>query len=313
MPAPASLAIREQNQPTPPTASTTVKLGLPSIATPPSPLSPEEAARQNFIASLRADDIRNIQTALASQGLYQSTIDGAWGPGTEAAAKAWQAKNGMQATGVLSSAEVNTLIKSAQASAPQIAAVPVPVSPQLPTAQPTSNATQPQSVESQADRERRIAERELQIAEREKQVAAKRAETEQADREQQIAEKERQLADREHKIAEKRAEEEAQQRAAAEKIEKDRQLAEREKQLAEREKQIAEQERQLKLTTPPALPSVQPPTSSAQMLPEQAAFARLPPSQMFALQEKLKQLGFYTGAVDGAYPLRVYWPKRDRD
>lgn len=65
----------------------------------------------------------------------------------------------------------------------------------------------------------------------------------------------------------------------------------------------AQQAPQTQPAAPP--PQTQPkPTTSAQpapMLPEQAAFARLPQSQMADVQEALRQLGFYSGVVDGSY------------
>ena len=245
---------------TPPVQPTTsLAPAIPSVSqaaiAPPAPtvvMTPEEEARQKFVASLKADDVRQIQTALTSQGFYKSTIDGAWGPGTEAAVKAWQTRNGVQASGILTSPQIDTLKKSAQASAvaPTTTAAQPPVSPQLPSTKSTATEP-PQSTQDPAEREREIAERERQLAEREKQVAEKRAEAEQAERERQIAEREGQLAGREKQIVEKRAEEEALKRAAEARAEKARQLAEREKQLAEREKTIEEQERQLQSTNRP--------------------------------------------------------------
>ena len=198
--------------------------------TPPTPQAPsaEEEARRKFVGSLNADDIRQIQTALASQGLYKTAIDGAWGPGTEGAIKAWQSKNGIPPTGVLSSVHVDTLKRSVIVATPQ------------PQDTPSQSLAQP-STSSEADRERQLAERERQIEAREARVAEQQAAKEQAERERQIAEQ---------KTAQQRADEEARQRVVAEKIEKDRQLDEREKQLTERERVLAEQERQLKSTAP---------------------------------------------------------------
>ena len=250
------------------TAPTTVPpAGASPTASPtPPPLAAEEETRRKFVTSLRPDDIRQIQTALSIQGLYTNTIDGSWGPGTDAAVRAWQVKSGIPATGVLSSAQVDTFVKSASAAPP-----------------PPRIATSPQQPPpDQLDRESGLAERERQIVSRADQVAEQRAAKEQAEREHQIAERERLLAERaqqlaeqktakeqadrerqiaEQKTAQQRADEEARQRATAERVEKDRQLGEREKQLAERERVLDEQERQLKSATGPASPPIQ--TSAA--------------------------------------------------
>ena len=71
---------------------------IPQVAAAPPPaiaVSPEDEAHQKFITSLRPGDVLLIQTALASQGFYKSAVDGAWGPGTDAAIKAWQTKNSL--------------------------------------------------------------------------------------------------------------------------------------------------------------------------------------------------------------------------
>ncbi len=51
--------------------------------------------------ALTREDRANLQIALRWEGFYNSTIDASFGPGTRRAMSAWQAANGFEATGIL--------------------------------------------------------------------------------------------------------------------------------------------------------------------------------------------------------------------
>jgi peptidoglycan hydrolase-like protein with peptidoglycan-binding domain len=61
--------------------------------------SPAEARRSESL--LDAEERRALQTALAWFGHYDAAIDGAFGPGTRSSMAEWQAEQGFEATGVL--------------------------------------------------------------------------------------------------------------------------------------------------------------------------------------------------------------------
>ncbi|MCB1357580.1 MAG: trypsin-like peptidase domain-containing protein [Maritimibacter sp.] len=67
---------------------------------------PAEETREEALAAERAldeDGRKALQIALQWEGFYQSLIDGDFGPGTRGAMAAWQAAQGYEETGVLSS------------------------------------------------------------------------------------------------------------------------------------------------------------------------------------------------------------------
>ncbi|MDJ1007758.1 MAG: serine protease [Paracoccaceae bacterium] len=88
----------------------------PDIAAPgpePEPLIPaEETPAQARAAErqLSGEDRRELQRALAYDGFYRSTIDGAFGPGTRRAIESWQSANRFEATGFLTSRQRTALL-----------------------------------------------------------------------------------------------------------------------------------------------------------------------------------------------------------
>ena len=70
--------------------------------------SPAEARRSE--ALLTADERRDLQSALQSFGFYASAIDGAFGPGTRGAMRAWQEAKGFDPTGILTTAQRAALL-----------------------------------------------------------------------------------------------------------------------------------------------------------------------------------------------------------
>ncbi|ARE84376.1 putative peptidoglycan binding domain protein [Roseovarius mucosus] len=50
--------------------------------------------------SIREATLAEVQTALTGEGLYSSTVDGAFGPGTRTAIEQFQASRGLQVTGL---------------------------------------------------------------------------------------------------------------------------------------------------------------------------------------------------------------------
>lgn len=70
--------------------------------------SPAEAHQSEALMS--ADDRMELQRALAWNGQYAGGIDGAFGPGTRNAMAAWQQAQGLEPTGVLTTAQRRTLI-----------------------------------------------------------------------------------------------------------------------------------------------------------------------------------------------------------
>ncbi|WP_171210575.1 serine protease [Ruegeria sp. HKCCA5426] len=59
---------------------------------------------------LTAQERKDLQTALQAAGFYNSTIDGAFGPGTRRSMGDWQRFNGFEATGVLTTAQRQALM-----------------------------------------------------------------------------------------------------------------------------------------------------------------------------------------------------------
>lgn len=70
--------------------------------------TPAQARRSEGL--LTARERRALQTALQWAGYYNATIDGAFGRGTRNAMARWQAGNGLEATGILTSAQRETLM-----------------------------------------------------------------------------------------------------------------------------------------------------------------------------------------------------------
>jgi len=90
---------------------------MPEIATlpepepvvPPIPDETRTEARDSE-ALLTTDDRKALQTALQWFGFYPGAIDGAYGPGTRSSMSAWQAAQGLDPTGVLTSRQRATLL-----------------------------------------------------------------------------------------------------------------------------------------------------------------------------------------------------------
>ncbi len=75
--------------------------------------TPAEARRAE--AALAVGDRQLLQTALKWFGFYASAVDGAFGPGTRKAMGDWQAERGFEVTGILTSAERQSLTSDYQA------------------------------------------------------------------------------------------------------------------------------------------------------------------------------------------------------
>ena len=74
--------------------------------------TPEQARQSESLLSQQEREL--IQTALKWFGLYDSTVDGAFGRGTRASMTAWQEAMGFDPTGVLTTLQRNTLVANYQ-------------------------------------------------------------------------------------------------------------------------------------------------------------------------------------------------------
>ena len=105
---------------------------LPVVDTPaPAPL-PELVASDETPAQARTSERlltrpqrEELQIALRWEGFYNSSIDGAFGPGTRRAMGAWQAANGFENTGVLTSAQRVALLGAYNDALASLAMAPV--------------------------------------------------------------------------------------------------------------------------------------------------------------------------------------------
>jgi len=86
--------------------TTTIKTATETVPTAPL-TAPEETVAQarRSEKSLNDEARRALQTALQWEGFYTSAIDGAFGPGTRRSMAAYQAANGYEATGVLTTGQ----------------------------------------------------------------------------------------------------------------------------------------------------------------------------------------------------------------
>ncbi len=112
-------------QPLPQAATTPAVQPQPSqplISTLPDETPAEARASES---RLTAEERRTLQTALQFKGFYTAAIDGAFGPGTRASMSAWQAANGYEATGVLTTAQRAALIDSWQSVMRSLGLAPV--------------------------------------------------------------------------------------------------------------------------------------------------------------------------------------------
>ena len=94
------------------TASTLGLSPAELVAAAPGPASAAAAAPAVPAAAaepLSPAAVRNIQARLRSLGFYQESVDGVWGPGTQAALARFQQGRGLQATGQLTPATAAAL------------------------------------------------------------------------------------------------------------------------------------------------------------------------------------------------------------
>jgi hypothetical protein len=83
----------------------------PAIAVLPAPLpdeTPAEARRSE--AALSGDERKELQAALQWYGHYQGAIDGAFGAGTRRSMASWQTAEGLEGTGILTTAQRGRLL-----------------------------------------------------------------------------------------------------------------------------------------------------------------------------------------------------------
>jgi peptidoglycan hydrolase-like protein with peptidoglycan-binding domain len=80
---------------------------LPACTSPSYSSAPPVQAAAN--PELSPGMVRQVQTALQQQGVYNGAIDGIWGPQTQAAVQSFQQSHSLRATGQLSSATLAAL------------------------------------------------------------------------------------------------------------------------------------------------------------------------------------------------------------
>ncbi|OYU18358.1 MAG: peptidoglycan-binding protein [Rhodobacteraceae bacterium PARR1] len=104
----AAPALAPAVEPAPLAEITTAPLDAPTPTAPALPdESPDEArASESLLTQTERED---LQTALQWFGFYNSTIDGAFGRGTRASMAAWQEAQGLDPTGILTTAQRATL------------------------------------------------------------------------------------------------------------------------------------------------------------------------------------------------------------
>ena len=84
-----------------------------AVLTPlPEPSPGEETTQEALIneRSLTREDRQEVQIALRASGFYNAVIDADFGPGTRRAMRAWQAANGFEATGILTTLQRRDLV-----------------------------------------------------------------------------------------------------------------------------------------------------------------------------------------------------------
>ncbi len=114
---PAGVEAGATAAPEPEPEAVTEILPEPVAESPPEPAftgeTPAEARASE--AALDAEQRKELQVALQWFGFYQGGIDGAFGPGTRNSMAAWQAANGHEASGVLTTAQRDALVSAHQA------------------------------------------------------------------------------------------------------------------------------------------------------------------------------------------------------
>ena len=88
-----------------------------------------------------SDEVRALQKRLKELGFYTGAADGDFGPGTEAAVKAFQKANGLTADGKAGSKTLEKLNSSGAVSKKQASATATPKTTAKATAKPTAKAT----------------------------------------------------------------------------------------------------------------------------------------------------------------------------
>ncbi len=105
---PVGAAVRPRPGPVAPSLLRPDEATVPSAPAPDSE-TPEQARRSE--RQLSPEERRLIQTALKWEGFYTAAIDGAFGRGTRAAMAQWQRREGLEPTGVLTTAQRSELLK----------------------------------------------------------------------------------------------------------------------------------------------------------------------------------------------------------
>ncbi|MCF1708522.1 serine protease [Tabrizicola sp. J26] len=85
--------------------------------------TPEQAKASE--AALTMEERKELQAALGWFGHYDAAIDGAFGSGTRAAMEAWQQANAAEVTGILTSAQRNTLLTAYRGAMAKLGLTPV--------------------------------------------------------------------------------------------------------------------------------------------------------------------------------------------
>jgi peptidoglycan hydrolase-like protein with peptidoglycan-binding domain len=97
--------------------------------------------------------VRQVQTSLQQQGIYQGNIDGLWGPATQSAVQSYQQLHGLTASGQLNSttlASLNLPDTGAAAATQPAAAAPAAAAPAAPAPAPVSSAAPPATTSTTA-------------------------------------------------------------------------------------------------------------------------------------------------------------------
>lgn len=108
--APADAIATDETAPAPDATTQTVAAEEPEVIAP----EPPDETRREALASereLTRDQKKDLQIALQWAGFYNAAIDGSYGRGTRNSMAAWQAENGYDATGVLTTLQRAALIK----------------------------------------------------------------------------------------------------------------------------------------------------------------------------------------------------------
>lgn len=99
-----------QTAPATPAQDTAEAAPAPTPMPAPAPADETLTEARNSERLLSTEERRDLQTALQAAGFYNSTIDGAFGRGTRASMADWQAAQGYEATGVLTTRQRKALM-----------------------------------------------------------------------------------------------------------------------------------------------------------------------------------------------------------